>query len=53
MDSSKEKVLITGISGYLCSHVCNYFLQDGTYHVRGSVRDKNNEKKIQPLKNAF
>lgn len=46
-------VLITGISGYLGSHVCNLFLQDGSFKVRGSVRDKTNEKKLQPLRDAF
>ena len=53
MEGGKEKVLITGISGYLGSHVCNEFLKDGTYQVVGSVRDKNNARKIQPLKDAF
>jgi nucleoside-diphosphate-sugar epimerase len=53
MEHSKPKVVITGISGYLGSHVCNVFLQSGAFHVRGTVRDKSNEKKIQPLKDAF
>lgn len=48
-----SKVLISGISGYLGSHVCHLFLQDGSFKVRGSVRDKNNEKKLQPLKDAY
>jgi nucleoside-diphosphate-sugar epimerase len=46
-------VLITGISGFIGSQVCNYFLKDGGYTVRGTVRDKNNEEKIAPLKKAF
>jgi thioester reductase-like protein len=53
MEHSKPKVVITGISGYLGSHVGNVFLQSGAFNVRGTVRDKNNEKKIQPLKDAF
>ena len=38
--ASKPLVLITGISGYIGSHVCKAFLEDGTYRVRGTVRDK-------------
>lgn len=53
VESSKKKVVITGISGFLGSHVCLQFLQDGGFHVRGTVRDKNNEKKLAPLKKAF
>lgn len=49
----KETVLITGISGYVGSAVCLAFLKDGTYKVRGTVRDKNNAKKIDPLRAAF
>jgi nucleoside-diphosphate-sugar epimerase len=33
----KEKVLITGVTGYLGNHVCKLFLEDGTYKVRGST----------------
>lgn len=29
------------------------FLQDGTFKVRGTVRDPNNEKKVKPLRDAF
>ena len=53
MESTKPRVLITGISGYLGSHVCNEFLKDGTYKVVGSVRDKTNEKKVKPLRDAY
>jgi len=53
MESSKKKVVITGISGFLGSQVCKLFLESGNYQVRGTVRDKNNEKKIAPLKKAF
>lgn len=51
--SSKKKVVITGISGYLGSYVCDTFLRDGGFQVRGTVRDTKNEKKIAPLKKAF
>ena len=53
VESTKAKVVITGITGFLGSHVCDYFLKDGGYQVRGTVRDKNNEKKIAPIKTAF
>jgi len=46
-------VTITGITGFLGAHVCSLFLKDGSYKVRGTVRDPNNEKKIGPVKAAF
>lgn len=51
--SGKPIVLITGVSGYLGSHVANVFLRDGSFEVRGTVRDMKNSKKIEPLKKAF
>jgi len=51
--SGKPVVLITGVSGYLGSHVANVFLRDGSYEVRGTVRDTRNQKKIDPLRKAF
>ena len=53
VESSKKKVVITGITGFLGSHVCDYFLKDGSFEVRGTVRDKNNETKLAPLRKAF
>ena len=49
----KPLVTITGISGYIASHTTLLFLQDGGFRVRGTVRDKNNESKIAPLRKAF
>ena len=49
----KPTVVITGVSGYIGSWVCNLFLKDGGFHVVGTVRDKNNQDKVQPLKDAF
>ena len=49
----KPLVTITGISGFLGSHTTLVFLKDGGYRVRGTVRDKNNEAKIAPLRAAF
>ncbi len=53
VESSKPVVVITGVSGFLGSHVCMSFLKDGGYTVRGTVRDTKNEKKIEPLRTAF
>ena len=53
MESTKETVVITGISGFLGSWVCLKILQHGGYKVRGTVRSKTNEKKIAPLREAF
>ena len=53
VESTKPTVTITGISGYLGSHVCLLYLQSGEYNVRGTVRSKTNEKKIEPLRKAF
>jgi|LauGreDrversion4_2_1035121.scaffolds.fasta_scaffold23050_5 nucleoside-diphosphate-sugar epimerase len=38
----KEKVLITGVTGFLGNHVCKLFLEDGTYKVRGSTTNPQN-----------
>jgi nucleoside-diphosphate-sugar epimerase len=53
VESNKPVVLITGVSGYVGSQVCNYFLKDGGFTVRGTVRDKDNKDKIAPLEAAF
>ena len=53
VESGKKKVVITGIAGFLGSWVTKLFLEDGSFEVRGTVRDKNNEKKIDPLRKAF
>ena len=49
----KPKVLITGISGYIGSQVCKTFLEHGGFHVRGTVRDKSNVNKMDPLQKGF
>lgn len=53
VESSKPTVVITGITGYLGSHVALVFLKDGTYNVRGTVRDAKNPIKIEPIRKAF
>ena len=49
----KPIVTLTGVTGYIGSMVCKLFLEDGGYRVRGTVRDKNNQAKLAPLKEAF
>ena len=49
----KPVVTITGISGFLGSQVCFEFLSNGSFKVRGTVRDPTNQKKLQPLMDAF
>lgn len=50
---SRPIVTVTGISGYVGSHVGLTLLRDGEFRVRGTVRDKNNEDKIGPLRQAY
>jgi len=49
----KAKVLITGVSGYVGSYVCKTFLENGGFQVRGTVRNKANQSKIEPLRLGF
>lgn len=49
----QPKVLITGITGYLGSHVTLQALRSGKYRVRGSIRNKDDPKKIEFLKGMF
>ena len=46
VDGDKPIILVTGISGYAGSQVALALLEDGSYKVRGTVRDKNNAAKI-------
>ena len=50
VESTKKKVVITGINGFNGSHICDDFLKDGSFIVRGTIRDKKNEKKLALLK---
>ena len=53
---NKPVVCITGITGFIGSIVTRTFLtnaaKDG-FTIRGTVRDKTNAKRLQPLKDAF
>ena len=51
--TSKPKVLITGVSGYIGSYVCKIFLEHGGFDVSGTVRSLGNVDKIQPLRDGY
>jgi len=53
VDAAKPIVTITGVSGFIGAQVCLDFLKCGEYRVRGTVRNKENETKIAPLRKAF
>lgn len=44
------RVLVTGASGFIATHVVQQLLQGGQYLVRGTVRSLKNPKKIDPLR---
>ena len=50
MENTQEKVVITGVSGFLGSWVLKKFVEQGQFSIRGTVRDPNNEKKVAPLR---
>ena len=49
----KPIVTLTGISGFIGAETCLQFLKDGGFRVRGTVRDKRNEAKVAPIREAF
>ena len=52
-NDGRPLVTVTGISGYIGSHVGKKLLEDGSFRIRGTVRDKNNADKIDPLREAY
>ena len=51
--NDKPIVTLTGITGYIGAETCRQFLEDGSYRVRGTVRDMTNEAKLAPIREAF
>ncbi len=51
----KEVILITGITGYIGSHVAKQILdlKNDRFKIRASVRSLLNDKKLVPLRKAF
>lgn len=50
---TKPVVLITGVTGYIGSHVALEFLKSDLFEVRGSVRNPSSEKSQATLKSAL
>lgn len=46
----KPLVTITGVTGFLGAWVAKYYLEAGTYRIRGTVRSTSNATKMDPLK---
>ena len=40
------RVLVTGASGYIASHLIKILLEDEKFRVRGTVRSKKNKEKV-------
>ena len=53
VDAAKPLVTITGVTGFLGSQTAKVYLEDGSYRIRGTVRDCNNATKIDPLKKTL
>lgn len=55
MESTKELVLITGITGFIGSWVGKEFLNSAKdkYKIRASVRSLANQKKLDPLRKEY
>ena len=43
-------VLVTGVTGYIATHVTQQLLLSGNYRVRGTVRSLKNEEKLKQVK---
>ena len=39
-------VLVTGASGFVATHLIKQLLEQGRYHVRGTVRNKKRQEKV-------
>lgn len=39
-------VLVTGASGFIATHIIKQLLEQGRYHVRGTVRSLKKEQKV-------
>ena len=39
-------VLVTGASGFIATHLIKQLLEQGRYHVRGTVRSLKKEEKV-------
>lgn len=46
-DDGVPIVLVTGASGFVASHLIKQLLEQGRYHVRGTVRSKKKQEKVK------
>ena len=55
VESYNERILITGITGYIGSWVGKVILENtfGKYKIRASVRSLKNTDKLEPIRKAF
>ena len=45
-DDGVPIVLVTGASGFVATHLIKQLLEQGHYHVRGTVRNKKRQEKV-------
>lgn len=50
-DDGVPRVLVTGASGFIATHVIYQLQQQGRVRVRGTVRSLKREEKVKPLRN--
>lgn len=48
-DDGVPIVLVTGASGFIATHLIKQLLEQGRYHVRGTVRNKKREDKVNNI----
>ena len=51
--SGKEKLLVTGVGGFLGLWCAKHALESGKYEVYGTIRDQKNEKKVSAVRKAL
>ena len=52
-DDGVPRVLVTGASGFIATHVIYQLQQQGRVRVRGTVRSLKREEKVKPLRNLM
>ena len=51
-DDGVPIVLVTGASGFIATHLIKQLLEQGRYRVRGTVRNKKRQEKVNYYENA-
>ncbi len=49
-DDGVPRVLVTGASGYIATHLIKSLLEQGRLRIRGTVRSKKNKEKVFSIK---